>query len=201
MISIVDYGLGNIFAFANIIKNFNIEFNIARTSTDLDKADKIILPGVGSFDWAMEKLDKSGMRKKLDELVLNKKKPVLGVCVGMQIMFERSEEGTLKGLSWIRGNVEKFTNNENNLSVPHIGWNNVNIKKNDDLCEGLNNPHFYFLHSYYVNPQLAECVQGTTNYGIDFPSIIKNKNILGTQFHPEKSHSWGLNLINNFVKM
>ena len=201
MITIIDYGLGNVFAFSNIINSLNYDFNIAKNEKDLELSDKIILPGVGSFDWAMQKLNESKMRDKLDDLVLNKKIPVLGVCVGMQIMFDNSEEGNSDGLSWIKGTVKKFKNFDNNYSVPHIGWNDVKIQKSTNLFNGINDPQFYFLHSYYVNPLSPECIVGITDYGINFPCVINHRNIFGTQFHPEKSHAWGLSLIDNFVRI
>jgi imidazole glycerol-phosphate synthase subunit HisH len=201
LISIINYGLGNIFAFANILKDLNYDYKIVNSYKDLDNTDKIILPGVGSFDWAMKLLNQSGMRETLDELVLEKKKLVLGVCVGMQIMSENSEEGNMNGLGWIKGSVKKIIKNKNKLLIPHIGWNSVICDDSNLLCVGISNPQFYFLHSYYIKPSFTENIIGKTDYNGIFASIVQNENVFGTQFHPEKSHLWGINLIKNFVSL
>ena len=201
MISIINYGLGNVFAFANILKDLNFNYKIVSSYKDLIGTKKVILPGVGSFDWAINLLNKSGMRETLDDLVINKKIQVLGVCVGMQIMSETSEEGSLNGLGWIKGDVKKMIKNDTKSLIPHIGWNNVEIEVKNDLCIGMDYPQFYFLHSYVVNPFSKKNITGTTNYNGKFVSMIQNDNIFGTQFHPEKSHLWGIQLIKNFVNL
>ena len=201
MISIIDYGLGNIFAFANIFKDLNYDYKIVTSYKELDGTDKIILPGVGAFDWAISHLNKSGMREALDDLVLDKKKQVLGVCVGMQMMSESSEEGELNGLGWIKGSVKKFKQNNNNSLIPHIGWNTVQLENSNELLLGINNPQFYFLHSYFISPFYPKNIKGTTDYNGVFVSMIQNENIYGTQFHPEKSHSWGIKLLDNFASI
>ena len=200
MISIINYGLGNVNAFANILKNLNLTFNIATKKEDLVQSKKIILPGVGSFDWAMKKINKSGMRETLDELVLNKKVLVLGICVGMQIMAKTSEEGKERGLSWVDAEIIKFKNTElNNLPIPHMGWNKT-ILKPDDLFNEIKEPRFYFLHSYYIRPIDERIIIGKTHYKKEFACAIKSsENIYGVQFHPEKSLIWGQNLIRNFA--
>ena len=152
MIYIIDYGLGNLGAFYNIYKRLNIETRFAKKVEDLINVDKIILPGVGAFDHAMDKLNNSGMREKLDELVLVKNIPVIGICVGMQILAKSSEEGNLSGLGWIDGDVKKFdiTKIEYHTKLPHMGWNNIEIKNQAPLFDNLDsNSLFYFLHSYY----------------------------------------------------
>ena len=201
MISIIDYGLGNIFAFVNILKDLNYDYKIVTSYKDLEKTDKIILPGVGAFDWAITHLNKSGMRETLDELVLGKKKQVLGVCVGMQMMSESSEEGELNGLGWIKGSVKKIKQNDNNTLIPHIGWNTVQLENSNNLLLGIKNPQFYFLHSYFISPFYPKNIIGTTEYNGVFVSMIQNDNIYGTQFHPEKSHSWGIKLLDNFASL
>lgn len=201
MISIIDYGLGNIFAFANILKDLNYDYKIVTSHKDLDGTDKIILPGVGAFDWAISHLNKSGMREALDELVLDKKKQVLGVCVGMQIMSESSQEGELNGLGWIKGSVKKIKQNNNKSLIPHIGWNTVKLENSNELFFGINNPQFYFLHSYCISTLYSKNITGTTDYNGVFVSMIQDENIYGTQFHPEKSHSWGIKLLNNFASI
>lgn len=202
MIAIIDYGTGNIKAFVNIFKSLNIACVIANKPEHLQQVKKIILPGVGAFDHAMTKLNESGMRPTLDDLVLNQNIPVLGVCVGLQILGKTSEEGSLNGLGWINGHVKKFSFDKNlNLPLPHMGWNSLIINKNTPLTEGLpNQPRFYFLHSYYMDCDAESCV-AKTHYGYDFPSIIHHKNIYGIQPHPEKSHENGVKILENFCAL
>ena len=204
MITIVDYGLGNILAFANIYKRLNISIRVAQTSSELAKAEKIILPGVGAFDWAMSLLNNSGMREKLDYLVLVQKKHVLGVCVGMQMMAKSSEEGKERGLGWIDADVIKL--NENTFSqkthLPHMGWNDVIPMSTACLFKNLEMiPRFYFLHSYFFSPNKKEDVLAHTDYNGHFASAVHSGNVYGTQFHPEKSHQWGIQLLKNFAEI
>lgn len=196
MIAIIDYGLGNIKAFLNIYKSLNIDAAIVKESQQLKEAKKIILPGVGAFDWAMQRLNSSGLRDTLDQMVLDKKTPVLGVCVGMQMMFCESEEGSEKGLSWINGHVEKFQDQE--LRLPQMGWNSVAPTHSKTLFKEIEDPQFYFLHSFLCVPHDTGHTLSTTTYGHTFTSAINNGNIYGTQFHPEKSHHWGVKLLKNF---
>lgn len=201
MIKIVDYGLGNIMAFYNLYKSMNIDIQIAKNSDQLKNADKIILPGVGSFDYAMSKLNQSGMRDVLDELVLETKIPVLGICVGMQIMLRKSEEGVENGLGWIQSDVIKFDSDFNGSEnkTPHMGWNSINPKIDSPLLKNLNShSEFYFLHSYYCDIKNSENILASSNYQKEFTSILKFNNIYGIQCHPEKSHSSGINLLTNF---
>lgn len=201
MIAILNYGLGNIQSFSDIYKRLNINAIIALKSEDLLNATKIILPGVGSFDWAMKRLNESGMREVLDEMVLIKKTPVLGICVGMQMMARKSEEGTLEGLGWIEGEVVKFDREKftNKNPLPHMGWNDVNPKKNDGLFKYLDSDaRFYFLHSYHFVPDNPDHLLSETDYRIRFASSVNKGNIYGVQFHPEKSHNWGVQLLKNF---
>ena len=202
MITIVDYGLGNIQAFANIYKRLNIACQVARSSKELSGADKIILPGVGAFDWAIQRLNQSGMRPMLDELVLKQHRPILGVCVGMQMMANRSDEGILPGLSWIDAEVNRFDESliKQKTHLPHMEWNDV-VMTSTNLFKGLVSPRFYFLHSYYVAVKDPILTIGTTNYNGLFTSAIANGHIFGVQFHPEKSHEWGIELLNNFANL
>ena len=201
MISIVNYGLGNIHAIANIYKRLNIAVSIASTPDELRAAKRIILPGVGAFDWAMTRLNESGMRNVLEELVVSKGKPILGICVGMQMMAHKSDEGVLKGLGWIDGEVKKFDISafKQRTHLPHMGWNNVIPTKSSRLFLNLDNdPLFYFLHSYYFVCSKEEDVLAVTEYGENFASTVNSDNVFGVQFHPEKSHQWGIQLLKNF---
>jgi imidazole glycerol-phosphate synthase subunit HisH len=204
MIYIIDYGLGNLGAFYNIYKRLNIETRFAKNCDDLVDVDKIILPGVGAFDHAMELLNASGMRDKLDQLVLVDKIPVIGICVGMQILGKSSEEGKLDGLGWIEGVVKKIDISliEYQTKLPHMGWNNINILQNDPLFKKLDsNALFYFLHSYYFECHDKNDILAQSQYGNDFSCVINRRNIYGVQFHPEKSHQYGITLLNNFANL
>lgn len=202
MISIVDYGLGNIQAFLNIFNKLGIKAQRASDILKLKEASHLILPGVGHFDHAMKKLNNSGLRDCLDNLVNDLKIPVLGICVGMQILAEKSEEGMLPGLGWIQGNVRAFSKNSisSQLPLPHMGWNKININQSglifsenyDQLSE------YYFLHSYYFDTKDKSKVIATSEYGFNFDAVINHENIHGVQFHPEKSHEWGEKILKNF---
>lgn len=206
MIAIVDYGLGNIKAFANVYKRLNIDCYFAHTPEELLKATKIILPGVGAFDHAMSMLNDSGLRDTLDFLVKSKKIPVIGICVGMQMMAETSDEGELDGLGWIKGTVRKFDHskvaNNSQFPLPHMGWNNVDIKFDDPLFKDFETlPDFYFLHSYFFECKEQNSSIGIANYGIEFSCIVRNDNIYGIQCHPEKSHHNGVRILKNFAEL
>lgn len=203
MIAIINYGVGNIKAFANIYKNFDIPYKIAETAEDLSDATKIILPGVGSFDHAMTSLHRSGMREKLDELVLEKKLPTIGICVGMQMLAKRSDEGVETGLGWIDGVVKKFDQTKITYGpLPHMGWNNLNIKKKHKILDNLEqDPKFYFLHSYYFECKNQPDILATATYGEEFACVINHENIYGIQCHPEKSHHNGMKLLKNFGEL
>tara|TARA_B100000965_G_scaffold24911_2_gene18733 strand:+ start:10242 stop:10856 length:615 start_codon:yes stop_codon:yes gene_type:complete len=198
MISIINYGLGNVTAFKNIYKRLNIDCKIVSDNNDLKKASKIVLPGVGAFDWAMDKLNESGMRETLDKLVLEKEVPIIGICVGMQMMAKSSEEGVRDGLGWIDARVKKFTIDKN-IVLPHMGWNDIELANKCLLFQDLElNSRFYFLHSYYFKENNVSDVVTKTTYGSSFTSSVKKNNIYGIQFHPEKSHHWGEKLLKNF---
>lgn len=204
MITIIDYGVGNIFAFQNVYKRLNISTKIATTKEELIDAEKLILPGVGAFDYAMKQLNNSGMREKLDELVLEKKIPVIGICVGMQMMANKSDEGNLKGLKWIDANVKKFDEStlKQRTKLPHMGWNDVTPLKNHELFKNLETDAiFYFLHSFYFECNNYQNSIATSNYGVNFTSAAQSNNIYGIQFHPEKSHNYGEKLLLNFANL
>ncbi len=204
MITLIDYGLGNIKAFANVYKNLNIPVSIARNSDQLLDTERLILPGVGSFDYAMQRLTDSGMRETLDHLVINKGIPVLGICVGMQMLAKSSEEGTSPGLGWIDGVVKRFDPSSFDYCacIPHMGWNDVvPVGKSNLMLNLEQDARFYFLHSYYFHCFEAHDTIAASNYGIEFSSAVGHKNIYGVQFHPEKSHQWGMQLLRNFATM
>jgi len=201
MITIIDYGLGNIQAFLNLYERLNIPVSVAKTAGDLISATKMILPGVGAFDYAVRRLNSSGMREMLDDLVLGKRIPILGICVGMQMLSQSSDEGKLPGLGWIDGAVKKFNNSALNFNqiLPHMGWNTIQPIKSNALLVNLHkNPRFYFLHSYFFYCHDENDTIATTEYGFYFASAINHKNIYGIQFHPEKSHQSGIQLLKNF---
>jgi imidazole glycerol-phosphate synthase subunit HisH len=204
MITIVDYGLGNIRAFLNVYKRLNIEARAVTIADDLLGASKIILPGVGHFDQAMTRLDASGMRATLDTLVLRDKIPVLGVCVGMQILGRTSDEGTLPGLSWIDGHVRSFRSSEPTaqLPLPHMGWNDVQPTTTSPVFEAIESDgRFYFLHSYFFECTQKQDVMAVANYGTEFVCAVHHDNIYGVQFHPEKSLRFGTRLLQNFAEL
>lgn len=204
MITIVDYGLGNITAFLNVYRRLNIDARTARTADELRDATRIVLPGVGHFDHAMRQLDESGMRSRLQELVMERGVPVLGVCVGMQMLATRSDEGVLPGLNWIPGQVRSFESWDasKELPLPHMGWNDVKPVAGNALFEQLNeNARFYFLHSFFFECAQAEDAVAVAEYGGDFSCAVQSGNVYGVQFHPEKSHTFGTRLLRNFANL
>jgi glutamine amidotransferase len=204
MIAIVDYGLGNIKAFANIYKQINVPFIIARTASDFNDATKIILPGVGAFDHAMQKFNASGMRGRVEELVLVQKRPLIGICVGMQILAAGSDEGNEKGLDWIHGFVRGLDASKIKFKtrLPHMGWNDVHRRKESPLFQGMKDRNeFYFLHSNYFDCEDDSSVMATADYGSEFAAIINHENIFGIQCHPEKSHEVGVSILRNFAEL
>ena len=204
MITIVDYGLGNIRAFLNLYRRLNIDARTATTAAELQDASKVILPGVGAFDHAMERLDRSGMRETLDDLVLRQRVPILGVCVGMQMLGRSSEEGQLPGLGWVAGRVRTLASlmPEPPLPVPHMGWNDVRPVIGNPLFNRLeSDARFYFLHSYCFECDRDEERIAVASYGVDFTCAVNASNVYGVQFHPEKSHHYGARLLQNFGEL
>lgn len=202
MIAVVDYGLGNVQAFLNVYKRLNVEAARATTPADLAGATRVILPGVGAFDHAMERLEQSGMRATLDTLVFEQKVPVLGVCVGMQILAGSSDEGKLGGLGWIDGHVRQFSSPDGRLPLPHMGWNDVTPNAPAGLFSQLeSDAKFYFLHSYYFDCANQENVIAVSTYGSEFTCAVRSGNIHGVQFHPEKSHHYGIRVLHNFAEL
>ncbi len=203
MIGIVDYGSGNVSAIATIFKQLKVPHVVTGDHAELAAADRYILPGVGAFDQVMGDLVTLGLRDLLNEQVLEKRKKAMGICVGMQILAESSEEGTLPGLGWIPGRVRRIDDSAINSlpKLPHMGWNSLTLKEPSPLFSGVDLERgFYFLHSYYFDVQLPENVLATVTYGKDMACAVHRDNVFGMQFHPEKSHCNGVNLFRNFAE-
>ena len=195
-IHIIDYDAGNIESIRNALKKIGCEPVTTNNPKDLFKAKAIIFPGQGSFPAAMKKLNKNGIDKALIELI-NNKMPFIGICLGLQLMFTKSEEGECKGLDLFKGTVPKIPDS---VKVPHIGWNNVSFNKSHPIFNGIpDNSYFYFLHSYYVNPDNLDNIIAQTNYGLEFCSAYAYENYVGLQFHPERSGDYGLKIYQNFI--
>ncbi len=203
MITIIDYKMGNIGSVVNMIKKIGYESLVTSDVQKILSAQKIILPGVGHFDKAMRNLHELNLIGVLNQKAIIEKVPILGICLGMQLLSEVSEEGNSNGLGWIKGEVRRFAFDENSkkLKIPHMGWNTINPIKDSPLLENLNNnSRFYFVHSYHFICQNPEDILCTTEYGYTFVSAISHNNIMGVQFHPEKSHKFGMTLLKNFIE-
>jgi len=201
MIGVIDYGLGNIKSFLNVFDRLNIASKVIKINSDFENVTKLILPGVGAFDYAMSQLNNSGLRERLEKSVRIENIPVLGICVGMQMLANSSDEGVLPGLGWIDGKVKKIDTNNifHKTKIPHMGWNNTCSLKDNILMRGFNDSSiFYFLHSYYFECDNDINSIASTFYGKKFTCAVNDKNVYGVQFHPEKSHQNGINLLNNF---
>lgn len=201
MIAIVDYGLGNIRSVHYKLKNNGVDVVTSSSSELISSADKLILSGVGHFKKGMKNLQESGLVEVLNQKVLIDKIPIFGICIGMHLFAKHSEEGDCEGLGWISGKVKKFNfANNTELNIPHVGWNAIHMMKQDSILESINDKQFfYFTHSYHLHCD-EDIILTKTNYGYDFPSSIKKGNIIGTQFHPEKSHWKGFQLLLNFCR-
>lgn len=203
MITIVNYGLGNLNSVANMINHIGGKCNITNHPDDIRSAKKLILPGVGSFDSGMTALQDTGLLDALNAAVFNQRAPILGICLGMQLMTEKSEEGQLPGLGWIKGEVKHFSipeSQKQSLKVPHMGWNCLNVTKSNPILPLGEECRFYFVHSYHVLCQDTDTI-ACANHGYDFVAAFAHENIYGVQFHPEKSHKFGMELFKKFLEL
>lgn len=205
MIYVVDYGVGNVQAFLNLFKRLGVEARRASKPEMLSDVTRLVLPGVGHFDHAMSRLNNSGLRPKLDELVLGAQVPVVGICVGMQMLASGSDEGCLPGLNWVPGRVKAFASQPGcaALPMPHMGWNDLQPREHCKLFSNgfEDGAQFYFLHSYFFEAEDTDDVAATANYGVVFDAVVSRGHIHGVQCHPEKSHHWGEQLLKNFVEL
>ena len=200
-IVIIDYGMGNIGSIVNMFKYLGIDALVSSNKEVISSADKLILPGVGNFDRAVENINSLNLDDTIKEMALVKKVPFLGICLGMQLMCKESEEGKLPGLSLVDAGVKKFNfSKDSNMKVPHMGWDYIDIQKESTIMQDLDNrSKFYFVHSYFVSCEDVNDVLTYTTYGKEFVSSFEKDNIIGVQFHPEKSHKYGISLFKNFI--
>jgi glutamine amidotransferase len=201
MITIVDYGAGNIKSIRNMLKKIGVESCISKESKVIAKASKLILPGVGHFDFGMRNLRESGLIEVLHQSVMVNKTPILGICLGAQLFGSSSEEGAEKGLGWLDMEIVKFdvSKIDTQFKIPHMGWNEIAVQQPSKLLHKLKqDARFYFVHSFHMQPKNKEDILTSTSYGYHFASAVKKDNVYGVQFHPEKSHKFGMLLLSNF---
>ena len=201
MIIIINYGLGNLGSIVNMFKHIGVSAKVSSDKAEIKASEKLLLPGVGAFDIAMKRVHESGIKELIDHKVLVEKVPILGICLGMQLLTQGSEEGRLPGLGLINARTIRFPN-KNGLKVPHMGWNTVKFFTQSELTKDLpNESKFYFVHSFYVRVDDDKNSILKSNYGITFDAAIQKGNIYGVQFHPEKSHKFGMHLLRNFASI
>ena len=203
MIVVIDYDVGNIGSILNMLKKVGAAAICSSDKNTIENAEKLILPGVGSFDQAFAKLNASGLVPVLNQKVIEDQTPIFGICLGMQLFTQRSEEGSAKGLGWLDATVKRFDFEEglSSLKIPHMGWNRVDIRNESPLFANMHENHrFYFVHSYHIECHDEHDVVGLTRYGYPFVSMIQKENIFGVQFHPEKSHKYGMQILKNFIE-
>lgn len=204
MIVIIDYRMGNLGSIANMFRRLGVDAAVSADPGEIRRASKLLLPGVGAFDSGMENLNRLGIRDLLEKRVFEDKVPFLGICLGMQLLSKRSEEGTSPGLGWIDAETLRFPKlfNGEKLRIPHMGWNEAAVLRPDRLFTGFETaPRFYFVHGYHVHCAVEENVLATTTYGAPFHSAVQKENVYGVQFHPEKSHKFGMRLLKNFAEI
>ena len=200
MITIINYGLGNLYSISNMLNKIGVENEVTNDKKQIKKAEKLILPGVGSFDQGVKNIKGLNLFDCLNEKVLIDKTPILGICLGMQLLTNSSEEGEEHGFCWLDAETKKF--NHQALKIPHMGWNSINIEKPSSMFNHLDKERrYYFVHSYYVECHDEKDILTTTDYGHPFTSMVEKGNIYGAQFHPEKSHTFGIELLTNFAKL
>ncbi len=200
MITVVDYGMGNLGSVLNMLRRVGVDAEVTGDPVRIATAERIILPGVGAFDAAIERIDASGLRAVLDHKAMEERVPVLGICLGMQLLTRRSDEGTRAGLGWIPAETSRFPSGSG-LKVPHMGWNVTESTRKSPLTSGLDGEvRFYFVHSFCVQTDDPEDTVLRSRYGIDFAAAVHRGNIMGAQFHPEKSHRFGMRLLKNFAE-
>ena len=203
MIAVIDYGIGNVCSIVNMLKKLGVTASLVSDIEGIYKAEKIILPGVGSFDSGMQKLRASGLIEVIKKHAIDLEKPLLGICLGMQMLGRRSDEGKESGLGFIPFENKRFSfKEENGLKIPHMGWDITDVRKKEDpLVSGLEkNPRYYFVHSYHAVCDSETNILMSCEYGYNFTAAVKHKNIYGVQFHPEKSHKFGMALLDNFAR-
>jgi glutamine amidotransferase len=201
-VTIVDYGMGNLGSIVNMFKKLGAVAAVAQSAGEIESARRLVLPGVGAFDTGMRHLDEQGLRAVLERKAMEERCPTIGICLGMQLLMQGSEEGELPGLGWIGGEARKLVVNggDRSLPLPHMGWNTVDVVRADALYAGMDGEvRFYFVHSYGVACRSEQDVLSTTTYGNTFVSALRHENVFGTQFHPEKSHRFGMQLLRNFL--
>lgn len=203
MIAIINYGLGNLTSIQNMHKRLGIAAIISNDPDKIKNASKLILPGVGHFKKGMENLHNSGLKDLLDDLVLNQKKPILGICLGAQLMTKHSEEGDVDGLGWVDAITVRFDQTKiNGLKVPHMGWSDIHTTDSNPLWTNLPpEPRFYFVHTFHFLFDAKNEISATSTHSYEFACAFQKENIFGTQFHPEKSHKFGMKVIENFYKL
>ena len=203
MIGIIDYGMGNLGSVLNMFKKIGEKAKILNDPKEILKVEKLLLPGVGSFDAAMSRINESGLSEGLNKLVLEKGVPILGICLGMQLLMEGSEEGALPGLGWIKGRAHHLKGRiPSTLKVPHMGWNDITVTRQNSLTKGFDGEiRFYFVHSYFIEVENQAHSIMKCNYGVEFDAAINKNNIYGAQFHPEKSHKFGMQFLKNFAAL
>jgi len=204
VIVVIDYGMGNLGSIANMFKKVGFKAAVTSDLAVIAQATKLVLPGVGAFDNGMIKLNELGLIPVLSAKVFEDKIPVMGLCLGMQLFTQRSEEGKLPGLGWLDAETIrfKFDPAQSDLKIPHMGWNTVQVRQPSWVFDGMDEePRFYFVHSYHVVCQSEQDVLATAHYGYEFASAVGRGNVVGVQFHPEKSHKFGMRLFKNFAEL
>ncbi len=205
MITIIDYKAGNVRSIQNMLKKIGVNSIISDKIEDIEKASKLILPGVGSFDYGMQQLEDSRLLPILNKKVIEQKTPILGICLGAQLFTKQSDEGKKKGLNWLDAETVAFDKSKlpENHKIPHMGWEEINYNESCKFFQNMHEvpPRFYFVHSYHLKANNQSDVIATTNYGYEFAVTLKKDNIVGVQFHPEKSHKFGMQFLRNFISL